>query len=174
MNDISLVIPIEKKCTKCHLVKPLSEYYDDKRVKRDGKFSQCKKCKVERDGVYQKNLSPERKRERTLKYATGDYAKSANYKKLYGITLEDVVKMHQEQMGLCANRGCGRSITIDRLPAHANKAVVDHNHTTGKVRGLLCYKCNTTLGLMEDKNVILGLTEYLHKYDSIPSHLRSN
>ncbi len=164
MTTISIVTPIGKECTKCKLVKPLSEYYDDKRVKSDGKFAQCKACKIKRDGAYQKNLPESKKQERRLKYSTGDYAKSANYKKLYGITLEDVKRMHQEQMGLCANRGCGTNIEIDRLPAHKNKAVVDHCHDTGKVRGLLCFKCNTSLGLLEDKNVVLGLTEYLHKH----------
>jgi hypothetical protein len=39
---------------------------------------------------------------------------------------------------------------------------VDHDHKTGKVRGLLCNTCNTSLGLLsEDKNRITGLITYL-------------
>lgn len=164
MNNQAKIITLSKACTKCKAIKPLSEFYDDKRVKRDGKISRCKSCYVEHSSNYQKNLPEHRKQARREKYSTGDYAKSANYKKLYGITLDDVKRMHQSQMGLCDNRGCGKRIDIDNLKPHANKAVVDHCHTTGRVRGLLCFKCNTTLGLMEDKNVVLGLAEYLHKY----------
>lgn len=44
--------------------------------------------------------------------------------------------------------------------------VVDHNHTDGSVRGLLCSRCNSGLGLLGDSlTKVLALVEYLHAFD---------
>lgn len=56
----------------------------------------------------------------------------------YGMTLEDYQKLltkQDEKCAICKNEG---------------KLVVDHDHTTGIVRGLLCSKCNTGLGKLGD------------------------
>lgn len=164
MSELSIVVPLEKECTSCHAVKPLDLFYKEKR-RLNGRGAQCKICIADKNRRYFVASSDEYKEGRRLKYASGTYARNANYKKKYGLTLEDVRKMHADQMGLCANRACGTEINVDLPKVHKNKAVVDHCHTTGKVRGLLCFKCNTSLGLLEDKNVVLGLTEYLQKYD---------
>lgn len=45
---------------------------------------------------------------------------------------------------------------------HIIKLVVDHCHTTGKVRGLLCHNCNRAIGLLHDKaQNLLNAIEYL-------------
>ncbi len=42
---------------------------------------------------------------------------------------------------------------------------IDHDHTTGRIRGLLCSNCNTAIGLLnEDSFVIARLTAYLERY----------
>ena len=47
---------------------------------------------------------------------------------------------------------------------------VDHCHTTGKVRGLLCQSCNTGIGLLkEDTKLFMAAIEYLEKSRDIPS-----
>ena len=44
---------------------------------------------------------------------------------------------------------------------------VDHNHKTGKLRGLLCRTCNSALGLVDDNmDWLLNCIEYLRKYRS--------
>jgi hypothetical protein len=59
-----------------------------------------------------------------------------------------------EQGWKCGNRRCGRVIDWS--------SPIDHCHRTGAVRGILCMKCNTALGMTaEDSGRIVGLVEYL-------------
>jgi len=67
--------------------------------------------------------------------------------RFYNITKEDYNKMFDNQTGRCAICFCESNI----------KLCVDHNHTTGKVRGLLCKKCNSAIGLLKDN------TEFLYR-----------
>lgn len=65
----------------------------------------------------------------------------------YGMTNEDYENMYEDQDGRCAI--CkNRSI---------KKLVVDHDHTNGKVRGLLCNKCNVGIGLLQDSPELLEI-----------------
>lgn len=80
----------------------------------------------------------------------------------YGITLEDVREMLRKQRGLC--EVCSTPLRSEGRGA--DRLCVDHNHTTGAVRGLLCTRCNTALGMVrEDVNVLCALAEYLEKYN---------
>jgi len=92
-----------------------------------------------------------------------DYMRNKNMRNLYGIDLEDARAMLKAQHGLCANRACGKEIHIDG-PRNERKGFVDHCHSTGAVRGILCIRCNTALGLLEQKNITLGLMEYIENY----------
>lgn len=77
-------------------------------------------------------------------------------KKVYGITPEEYRKILVEQNYVCAI--CFES------ELHQRNLAVDHNHKTGKVRGLLCQRCNTLLGLGEDNlGILRNATEYLLK-----------
>lgn len=58
----------------------------------------------------------------------------------YGILIEHYERLLREQRGHCAI--CGASPSRSRL-------AVDHDHRTGKVRGLLCFSCNYRLGQLE-------------------------
>lgn len=64
-----------------------------------------------------------------------------SYKRNYGITIHDYGAMFQQQGGCCAI--CGKHASLYQLH-------VDHDHATGKVRGLLCVGCNTGLGALGD------------------------
>ena len=63
----------------------------------------------------------------------------AHLKHRYGITVEDWDAMYDKQDGKC-----GLCLQPDK------KLVVDHDHDTMKVRGLLCHRCNTALSLEEN------------------------
>lgn len=60
----------------------------------------------------------------------------------YGITPDDYYEMSKQQEGKC--KICGK------LPPKGEYLHVDHNPKTGKVRGLLCKKCNTALGSLDE------------------------
>ncbi len=84
--------------------------------------------------------------------------KKPHLKKLYGISLEEYNYMFSEQEGRCL--GCRKHQSELRTSLH-----VDHNHTTGKIRGLLCRKCNSAIGLISDNiNVLKTMIKYL-QYD---------
>jgi len=63
----------------------------------------------------------------------------------YGLTLQGRAALMLQQNGACAV--CGETF--------AGRGHVDHNHMTGKVRGLLCNNCNRGIGLLRDRSEIL-------------------
>jgi hypothetical protein len=71
----------------------------------------------------------------------------------YGITLSKYDEMFEAQGGLCA---------ICREPEEGKRLAVDHDHATNRVRGLLCFRCNTTLGRFEAQRE--AILDYLESY----------
>lgn len=80
--------------------------------------------------------------------------------KIYGLSLKEYDLLLEQQEGKCAI--CG---TDDpKGQSKAGRFYVDHNHTTGEVRGLLCNDCNTGIGLLKDNpEVLLKAALYLTK-----------
>lgn len=76
----------------------------------------------------------------------------------YGIPDEKYREIYREQKCLCA---------ICLIPLAKARVCVDHDHATGDVRGLLCNKCNTGLGLFRDHEVIVTrAANYLKKHSN--------
>lgn len=81
--------------------------------------------------------------------------KNINFKRKYNLTVEEFENKKNLQNNLCIT--CKRDF-------NTVKPVIDHNHKTNEVRGILCYACNSAIGLlMEDENVIWNMLEYLKK-----------
>lgn len=81
------------------------------------------------------------------------------YKKL-GVCNTQYEEMLVSQKGCCAI--CKTKLNSSRY----TKFAVDHNHTTGEVRGLLCMACNTGIGLMKDSIIRLqSAITYLQGFD---------
>lgn len=78
----------------------------------------------------------------------------AQLKTKYGITVEEYQTLLDAQGGACAickrTEPIGRVATVGPMWLH-----VDHNHKTGRVRGLLCMECNTGLGKFQDDVTLL-------------------
>jgi hypothetical protein len=93
--------------------------------------------------------------------------KDSKLKKKYGLTIECFNALAEEQGGRCAI--CKKEEMFStKQGSHKMSLAVDHCHSTGKVRGLLCLKCNRALGLFEEniqnlKEAIAYVTE--HKED---------
>ena len=81
-------------------------------------------------------------------------------KKMFGITLKDWERLYEAQGGVCAI--CKRAQAD--VGTRYNNLAVDHCHTTGKVRGLLCVNCNRALGMFSDNvDMLKAAVDYLVK-----------
>lgn len=82
------------------------------------------------------------------------YTRRISCEQVYGISIDEYDNMVKQQGGVCAL--CGRADPYGRNLA------VDHDHDTGKIRGLLCTHCNFALGLVrDDVSVLQKMVEYL-------------
>lgn len=140
---------MKKHCPNCKLDLSFDNF--NKSNRRDGYQTYCRLChnKMQRE-KYQS--SPEQKlkrqlRERKRKLEKPLSKKDAELKRLYGITIEDYLSIFDNQLGVCK---------ICKQPCKTKSRLsVDHNHKTGKVRGLLCNRCNRALGMFEDSPELL-------------------
>lgn len=105
----------------------------------------------------------ERSRESGRKYRKRNprVCKNAHLKRKYGITIEDYDKMLEDQGGVC--KICSNPETeVDKKKGKLKDLAVDHCHITGKVRGLLCGRCNKALGkFKDDPELIRSALNYL-------------
>jgi len=147
-----------KICSRCKESKQLSSFYND-RTQKGGKSRRCKDCAKQVSRSWR--LSDEGRAKEKWRQASRKYQRSKVYLKKYGITEEYYFLMLDAQGGCCA---------VCRIPAEASRGrnpgrlVIDHDHITGVVRGLLCSPCNTAIGLFQDSPTLLKSAEnYLLK-----------
>ena len=123
------------------------------------------KQKIRADRYYKKNRDIVLKR--TKKYYKDNLEKIREYKlKLYyGITLKEYENLLKKQDELCAI--CKEEErTIDGRTGLIKRLAVDHNHKSGKVRGLLCNRCNRVIGYLGESNdLIEKIEKYLKFYE---------
>lgn len=90
---------------------------------------------------------------------------SKTLKHNYGITLDQyniLAELQNNKCKVCLKEETAKATGKDRK---IKRLAVDHCHRTGKVRGLLCQKCNQALGLLhEDERTIKNLLEYLNSH----------
>lgn len=88
-------------------------------------------------------------------------ARERDYRKKFGISTAEYEAMLVAQNGVC--KICHRQETIvDFHTGNVKRLAVDHDHKTGKVRGLLCDMCNRGIGMLQDSPLVLRLAaEYI-------------
>ena len=156
-----------KTCTKCKQEKPLDEFSKSKDCKL-GRHSRCKVCRATESGIWAKK-NPEKVREwvnnnqEHIKEYRKDnrerariYTRNSRLKRFYGVSQEEYAQMRLNQNNKCAI--CGKEETSkSKEDGKVRDLSVDHSHMTGKVRGLLCFRCNIVLGKVEDSPELLTL-----------------
>lgn len=139
-----------RKCNKCGL-----EAFSDSDLdlfsahsqSKYGRQNLCKVCMAKQQRE-KPSSSNEYRREwhRKKRAESSDYNDKSYFsraKKTYGITKKEYLIMYEDQQGNC--KICGKNESEQKQRLH-----IDHCHAAGIVRGLLCSKCNTALGLMDD------------------------
>jgi hypothetical protein len=168
-----------KTCNACNQTKALSDFYANPSG-RKGTRPECKECtKVRRKRWYLANR--EREIQRVMAWqrdhpemvrnvmnafrAAGKKKVSdrkSHLKRKYGLTLEKFDALLASQGGVCPI--CGR-------PDPDN---VDHDHVTGKVRGILCWNCNVAIGqFAADIDRFVAAAAYLDQHDDLAGAVRA-
>ncbi len=124
------------------------------------------KEKIIKDSKKYHEKNRERNNKKNREYQKNNYDSLRDWRLRYtfGVTLSDFKLLSEQQNGVCAI--CHRPETALRSKGsdEIRSLALDHDHVTGKVRGLLCQKCNKGLGFFEDSldNLRVAI-EYLNK-----------
>jgi hypothetical protein len=139
------IIP-QKRCSKCRELKPLNDFYKN-RSRVDGIAPECKTCAL------------------TYKKEWGKTRKSSTTKgmRAVGMSRKDYDDIAKQQNGVCAI--CKKPET-GKNQWGIKRLAVDHDHITGKFRGLLCQSCNIKLGVLDDHEFVQSALTYLAKKDT--------
>jgi hypothetical protein len=177
-----------KICSRCKIENQISNFHK-KRITKDGLSPWCKPCcsetmfairhkdinhTREKANEYRKRnidrirfldnsrhriVSPEKRSEyrKRRRAEISIMQEKSRLKKLYGLTFLGLDEMRRKQFNMCAI--CGRKLKLN----------IDHCHKTGKVRELLCFKCNTGLGMFGDNlRLVESAARYLRKHSTKP------
>lgn len=148
-----------KKCTRCNIQKTRDQFFRTG-ISRSGKIKirgDCKACASKHTSAWRtKNRSEYNAYMSKYRIQNPDKIRATEIKKLYGLLPEELLKMAKDQNNKC--KICYRSPTGKRPLA------IDHCHKTGKVRGLLCYRCNTQISILENPERLEKSIEYLKSF----------
>lgn len=152
-----------KTCKECKVLKELTEYYKTK-ARKDGLSAKCKECIKSKERAYR---TSEAGRAVRLAYRKGKGLEGRKtdlkrwyFKRIYGISIEDVSAMIAEQGNLCA--------ICKQRPEGIRPLAVDHCHKTGKVRAMLCDKCNRGIGFLRDSpEIIQSALDYVIHFNAV-------
>ena len=133
---------MDKKCTVCRELQPFENFHNLKRS-NDGKGYRCKSCDRLARLLWKDN---NRERARISQRAR-------NLKHRFGITLEEYAALFKKQGNRCAICAAVSNKTAGS-GTYWNFSV-DHCHVSGKIRGILCNRCNRSIGLFEDDATLL-------------------
>lgn len=132
----------ERRCSSCRETKPVAEFYkktDPKQPINGWRYdSRCRACSNQQSRAYGAGNKPKRNaRLQHWRASNPELARAkdrrARIKATYGLTEDEATRLHAAFDGLCWL--CRRRAAI----------AIDHDHTTGSVRGMTCRPCNITV-----------------------------
>lgn len=160
-----------KECSTCNISKPLTEFHKKKGTK-DGFHNQCKDCRKQYQQSNRNKINAtKREWAKNNKGKVAEYNRKSRLKNplaykdyqkryCYSITEKEFQEMLKSQDNKC--KICNNLFTTSSKTNKVYVPHIDHCHATGKVRGLLCSKCNQALGLFKDDiNTIYNSIKYL-------------
>lgn len=140
-----------KECSTCRVEKPIEEF-PFKNKARGWRRGRCFPCQAaywrewrDREG----NAEKHRAAVKRWRSANADTRRAEGRRRYYGLSPEDVAVMLARQ-----NREC--AICTVEIHDGRDGFCVDHDHATGRIRGLLCRKCNVMLGMVDDRPEVLA------------------
>jgi hypothetical protein len=153
-----------KRCRICEELKPLDDF-GSHRAHADGKQNYCRPCR----NLLNKNmLTPEqreRKKANAQRFVFRERVKVRRRRELHGVTQAEFELLVAAQDGRCAI--CQHTETQEH-----RALVIDHHHESGRVRGLICSRCNKALGgFRDDPAILLAAAEYLTHQDDLLAFL---
>lgn len=162
-DEVEYATYTHKRCPKCDDVKTVGLFY--RKVTKtargwawDSHCIECRRAACRDYAAGSKDLRNARLREwrKANPVAAARLDKRRSVKSKYGLSIEQVEHMREAQGGCCAI--CQRA---------TRRLFVDHCHTKGHVRALLCQTCNTFLGWYEKKaDTILRFQEYIDAHQA--------
>ena len=135
-----------EQCSKCRLQKPRDHFYkrNDRPIGITSACKECTKARVKKSWVPRQQSS---------------YKLMAQY----GLTIEDYETLLHKQKGVCAI--CKKEESAKSNKGYIKSLAVDHCHSTGKVRGLLCQDCNLGIGKLKDNvDLVESALNYLKEH----------
>jgi hypothetical protein len=145
-----------KICATCKVEKPVTEFGVNNDCK-DGLHYYCKSCWAKRRRETYKAIRKDPVRLRKLLDGVNRYNKRHQHKRNlrhnYDMSVEQYQRMLTEQGGLCV---ICRKPEKKKRKGVLQKLSVDHCHTSGRVRGLLCSRCNLMIGMAHENPEILA------------------
>ena len=149
---------LQSRCKECG--KPTIPYYSKKgfKIKIIGNKKPCSLCgRLLSIDKFTKHSAARTGLQSRCKDCMRPIIKNYELERKYNITLSDYDQMFELQNGNC--KICG-------LPEINKRLAVDHCHKTGNIRDLLCSRCNTVLGHVEENQETLwNMIDYLKKYE---------
>jgi hypothetical protein len=154
--------PPSQVCIACGEDKPLEAFRRQTgQGSKYGRQSKCKMCMIAREQERREKKRGRISREELIKnkqiMTQRVSLQRVSLQRFFGFTLEQYNAMWETQGGVCAI--CGRPET------NGKRLAVDHDHTAGTVRALLCHGCNLGIALFEENiSYMQAAIGYLHKF----------
>lgn len=161
INYLSYLCIMLKECCQCNKYLPIENFDNDPEYPNELYFK-CIICASEEEVIDQDKWNRRTYREQRSEYGIkkeGESSRKSWLKNKYNLSIEQYAEMVQKQNNLCAI--CGERETA--LQNGRTRCLsVDHHHGSGRVRGLLCSRCNTAIGsLKEDIQILESAIDYL-------------